>query len=78
MTGHGVFGAYLYSRKRRTNAQCPCGTGAEDVSHVLLDCPLHINGRPFDWSELTTDHITYMENTTKKLWKKENPSFQNQ
>jgi len=75
MTGHGVFNAYLYSRKRRTNAQCPCGTGAENVSHILLNCPLFINGRLFDWSELTADRITYMEKTIEHLWVKEDPSY---
>lgn len=75
ISGHGVFRHYLRSRNRAPDSRCPCGEGEERAKHVMLECMLHKEGRPFDWNETTIYHISYMENVVKDLWSLENPHF---
>lgn len=64
-SAHGVLQKYRRSRNRVPNCRCPCGEDEQTEEHVFLQCRLHINGQPFDWSETTVYHISYMENVVK-------------
>ena len=75
LSGHGVFRAYLESRKRCNSKHCPCGFGPETAEHVLWECLRFTDGRPLDWTSISEAHVKYMELTIRKLWKLENPNF---
>lgn len=41
LTGHGNFNDKLAALGLRPSPICACGTGDEDVRHVIFDCPIH-------------------------------------
>jgi len=75
ITGHGVFGAYLHSRKRRCTQICNCGAPEETPQHIYQECILFSHKRPSNWEQTTTEHVKYMRETALELWMIENPNF---
>ena len=73
LTGHGVFGKYLETFKRRPTSFCSCGFAEETPAHVFLDCPLHAISRPQQWNEISVEHVRYIGRTVNTLWMMENP-----
>ncbi|KAL4126308.1 hypothetical protein QTP88_010530 [Uroleucon formosanum] len=45
LSGHGHFRSKLAGFGLKESPRCECGTGDEDVSHVLFDCPIHAEHR---------------------------------
>ena len=50
-TGHCGLLAHLYRIGRSHTDQCPCGTGVQDVDHLLQTCPTYKDLRQEHWPE---------------------------
>ena len=50
-TGHCGLLAHLYRIGRSHTDQCPCGTGVQDVDHLLQTCPTYKDLRQAYWPE---------------------------
>lgn len=48
LTGHGSLNKYLYRIGQAQSPLCRCGNGEEDVFHVLFQCGLYDDFRPWD------------------------------
>ena len=73
LSGHGVFGHYLFVFHRRASSSCYCGHPDETARHVFRDCPLFALGRPRCWLRLSVVHLSYIGRTVRELWLRENP-----
>lgn len=74
LSGHGVFGSYLFALRRRPSQACRCGAPEETPSHVFRFCPLFEEGRPRVWRRpLSPELVQYLENVVLDLWRAENP-----
>jgi len=47
LTGHGNFQSKLFELGLPPTPQCPCGTGNEDVRHVIFDCAIHAEHKAY-------------------------------
>ena len=50
-TGHCGLLAHLFRIGRSHTDQCPCGTGVQDVNHLLQTCPTYKDLRQAYWAE---------------------------
>lgn len=58
LTGHGNFQSKLFELGLRPTPQCPCGTGNEDVRHVIFNCAIHAEHRAY--LELAANRAGYL------------------
>ncbi len=70
LSGHGVFRAYLYKRKRVSSPLGECGE-VETAEHILTICPLLAEGRVRPDVPIQNEFLRYSKKCIKKLWEKE-------
>ena len=72
--GHGMHGAYLYTRKRRLTPVRCCGHNVKTAEHIFKECLLYDSGRPTR-DPVAFENIKYVKRTITHLWILENPNF---